>query len=156
MNRRYENMENRAPQVGDFVWCNFPYREHPETPAGEMHAAYILGTKAGMAVAVVYTTTTMQQSGQPKSPYKISIPEESSKKMGMKRPFTIDASRIAFLPIDETFFPGSDSGKLPIIGQADNGLQRAIESRVEAAVNGSHLEISGPRRIRSQFMRPFG
>lgn len=76
--------------------------------------------------------------------------------MGMTKSFTIDPSRIAFLPINEDFFPGADKGKLPIIGQADDRLQRAIESRVEAAVLGNHLETLGPRQVRSLFMRPFG
>ncbi len=156
MTKRYDSMASRAPEVGDFVWCNFPFREKPQHPADAMHAVYILATKGDTAVAAIYTTTALPKPTQPKSPYTIAISEDASRKMGMTRPFTIDPSRVAFLPINEAFFPGADNGKVPIIGQADDRLQRAIESRLEAAVHGNHLETLGPRQVRSLFMRPFG
>lgn len=141
----------RPPKPGDFVKCLFPFDENPESPAPVPHIAYLVGFKGKDAVLAIYTTTTLTENGMQKSPYAVKVPEGESQSMGMQKPFMIDGSRLAFLPIAPEFFPGADNGKLPVIGSATDSLKRAVEMRAKSAMLSGHSRTLGPKALRRRY-----
>jgi hypothetical protein len=104
---------------GDFVVCNFPFEEASDSPGPAKHIGLCLGTMEarGRRIAVVAAYTTSQPWPNdvvlPKGVHRIG--EARAVLMGHKKAFIIDARKIAFIPLEEEFFPqlgGSHGGKI--------------------------------------------
>lgn len=143
---------------GDFVQCLFPFNEKPEQPGPMPHIAYCLGVEqtpmGKLAIVAVYTTTTMRPEKQPKSKYTVEIDEASSRRMGMEKPFTIQPTHTAYLPLTPEFFPKLGQKDF-VIGSASEGLRKTIRDRFVAGIGDLAVRVLGPKNIRPQYLRPF-
>ena len=136
----------RSPlEEGQFAWCSFPFRERPDEPGPEEHIAYVHATMeepdGSLTVVAIFTTSQRQ----PPRIGTIKIEEAQALSMGQRKAFTIVASRTAFIPLNDAFFPRLDKADL-VQGKADKNLKERIVKAIEAAVKRKMLEVHEPRR----------
>ena len=148
---------------GDFVWCAFPEYERPTRP-GPRHIGFVLGVSgvsavtpglggAGVstatpayAVMAAYTTSQRwpEEQGVPKGVFPIDA--ERAAAMGQRRAFTIDARRIAFVPLIPAWFPDLGQPGAGKVGTAPRSLfQQVMDTANELVTRHSDvLERLGP------------
>jgi hypothetical protein len=113
-------------KFGDFVRCNFPFRE-VAGPGPSPHIVLCIGTGriADLAfVVVAYTTSRVSFEGARRPRQQLYVDRAQATLLGQK-PFVIDASRVARLPIASAYFPDIQHGSVPISGH-DIHLARAV------------------------------
>ena len=135
-------MKSAPFHEGDFVWVNFPQREAPITP-GPRHIAYSIAvTGQGRAYQgmLAYTTSKPWPGALPEGVRRFS--EQQAKSLGQERAFVLDLRRIAWIPITEAWFPYLNAPDHGIVGQAPDGLRRALSAEVRNLYE--HLERLGP------------
>jgi hypothetical protein len=126
---------------GDFVWCNFPYREAPANPGPMAHVGYVQSVDsttdpANPTMLVAYTTTSSSQmrDGEGQTGC-IHITGKAAKGLG-QNDFMLDMRRLAFLPARQSFFPELGTSRMNgVIGRASSNLQKHIEETLKAAVS---------------------
>lgn len=92
-----------------FVWCQFPFMEEPLRPGPEEHVGYVadirrINGNAHLTVMSIYTTTTPWQPGVKLPLGLIPVEPAMAQKMNQKA-FVMDARKIAFIPVNQAFFP---------------------------------------------------
>ena len=133
----------------------FPFRETPDAPGPTRHIAYIVdvvqrGNQTCIAAAL-YTTTSPRSSPLPIG--LIAVRDANAKKLS-QRHFFIDAGRIAYMPINATFFPDLARPGKGIQGEATKGLQTKIEGTIVQMLKRPELlELLGPERPRKSIRR---
>jgi hypothetical protein len=145
--------EESPYRTGQFVRCNFPYKEKPIEPGPSEHIAYIFGSaitaKKQRVIICIYTTSQPWKKSETLPLGVLRIPNELAEKLGQK-PFTLDARRIGFLPPNEQFFKHINTPTRGILREvASNRLQKIIENQV--AIVGKRPEYRvflGPLRPR--------
>lgn len=135
---------------GQFVWCLYPFREFPDRPGPLRHIGYVLdvvqrGSKL-LVAAALYTTTSPWPTHAPLPRGVIAIREQQARAIG-QRPFFIDARRIAYMPVNEAFFPDLQQSDKGVVGEATPGLVHKVEAAVvELLKRPDLLELLGPER----------
>jgi hypothetical protein len=125
-------------QVRQFVWCQFPYLEEPLRPGPKEHVAYVadirqLNGKAHLTVMAIYTTTTPWRAGARLPLGVIPIESEIAMKMQQKS-FVMDARKIAFIPVDQTFFPR--------LRATDKGIIHTASERFHSHVQNTLMQLA--------------
>lgn len=125
-------------QVRQFVWCQFPYMEEPLRPGPKEHVAYVadirqIHGKTHLTVMAIYTTTTPWRSGVRLPLGVIPIESEIAQKMKQKS-FVMDARKIAFIPVNQTYFPR--------LRAADKGIIHRASERFHSHVQNTLVELS--------------
>ena len=92
---------------GDFVLCNFPFRES-SGPGPSPHIALCAATgRAGdVTFAIVFCTTSQTDYQGSRRPRQyLFVNQARAMELGQKIAFHVDASRIARLPLTADYFP---------------------------------------------------
>lgn len=141
---------SRAPFApGQFVWCRFPYFEAPLAPGDKERIVYVVDVRqlAGrnlLTVVSLYTTTRAWDPDLPLPPGVIPVSAATAVRMKQK-PFVIDARRIAFLPVNEAFFPRLGAPAGAVLFEAEGSFRRKVENVLAKLVNRPDLiQILGP------------
>jgi len=130
---------------GQFIWTNFPFAERPLEPGPQRHLGYVVMVSPDQAI-VAYTTTSKILLEGPRRKGVTIVSDQNAEKLGQKR-FAIDARRLAFLPINEQFFPEINSPTRGVRGNAGQTLRAHIERSIADLLHEPQLmEILGPKR----------
>ena len=138
---------------GQFVTCNFPYKEAPTQPGqrriGYIHSVDRKTNPDSPTALVLYTTTSdnwMRQNEGREGYFQFD--EVQARRMGQDREFMIEAVRVARLPLNQTFFPeiNNRSNRAGVVGAAPKAVQQEITSTlIDIAKNRPHtIDRSGP------------
>jgi hypothetical protein len=134
---------------GQFVWCMFPFTEAPLRPGPQRHIGYVLDIvqrRGRLCVAVLLYTTTRAWPRDTALPAGVVRVQEKQAAVG-QRPFLLDARRIAYMPVDRTFFPELNNPGRGVQGTASIGFQRHVERVLAALLEQPELlELLGPER----------
>lgn len=141
---------SHAPFVpGQFVWCRFPYFEAPLAPGDKERIVYVADIRqlAGrnlLTVMSLYTTTRTWDPDLPLPPGIIPVAAPLAEKMKQK-PFVTDARRIAFVPVNEDFFPRLRSPGGGAVFEVGKPSHRQVENVLAKLVNRPDLvRVLGP------------
>jgi hypothetical protein len=132
---------------GDFVLCNFPFRE-AGGPGPSPHivlCAAAGGTPTRGYAIVFYTTSQTEYLGARRPRQYVFVDEDRAKKLRQRRAFHIDASRVARLPLTVEYFPELKGVVLPTIGR-DAELLGRVEERMRALI-AAGLQITRVDRV---------
>ena len=121
------------PEIGDFVWCRFPYQGmHQPGPKPRPVLVIDIGELRGEpAVEVVYGTS---QKVERLFPGEFAItPDDGSAfvESGLSYATKFDTGRSLFLPFDDFWFavpPGAPFGPSPKIGLLHPSLVRRVQA----------------------------
>jgi hypothetical protein len=96
-------------RLRQFVWCQFPFMEEPLRPGPEEHVSYVadirhIAGNAHLTVMSIYTTTTPWELGVKLPLGIIPVEPTMAQKMNQKG-FVMDARKVAFIPVNQAFFP---------------------------------------------------
>jgi hypothetical protein len=136
-------------QTRQFVWCQFPYMEAPLRPGPKEHIGYIadvrrLGANAHLTVMSLYTTTRPWQPGIPLPAGIIPVETEMARRMRQKG-FVLDARRVAFLPIDLSFFPRLAQPDKGVVFTASLRFHRLVEDTLKQVARRPEIIVKlGP------------
>ncbi|MCC7046288.1 MAG: hypothetical protein IT562_06210 [Alphaproteobacteria bacterium] len=135
---------------GQFVWCNFPFRETPSDPGPERDIAYVVDIlRKGdrlLVCATLYTTTRLWPRDRARPPGLVPVAGSAAQNLGQST-FAIDARRVAYMPIDERFFPDLHRPDRGIRGTAPRALQDQVtQALVRLLQRPDLLELLGPER----------
>ncbi|WP_157038869.1 hypothetical protein [Rhodopseudomonas palustris] len=78
---------------------------------------------------VVYTSSRVSFEGSRRPRQQLYVDQPQAGLLGQKKPFVIDASRVARLPINRDYFPDLRDGSVPTRGQ-DPRCARAVVDRI--------------------------
>ena len=117
--------------------------EAPLRPGPKEHIGYIadirrLGGNAHLTVMSLYTTTRRWEPGIPLPIGIIPVETELARRMRQKG-FVLDARRVAFLPLDTTFFPR--------LGQPDKGIVFTASLRFHRLVEETLMQVARRQEI---------
>ncbi|HXW27041.1 MAG TPA: hypothetical protein VEK73_20020 [Xanthobacteraceae bacterium] len=127
---------------GDFVLCNFPFREsHGPGPSPHIVLCAATGREGNTKFAIVfYTTSQIEYQGSRRPRQYVFVNETRAKELHQRRAFHVDASRVARLPLTREYFPDLTDDVLPTVGR-DADLVARVEERL-AALIAAGLQIS--------------
>lgn len=120
------------PEIGDIVWCHFPY-EGKDSPGPKPRPALVIDIgdlRGERAVEVVYGTS--QKVGR-LYPGEFAItPEDDSAfaESGLTYATKFDTGRTLFLPYNDVWFavpPGAPCGPSPKLGLLHPSLMRRVQ-----------------------------
>ncbi|MBL9035787.1 MAG: hypothetical protein JNN33_13545 [Rhodospirillaceae bacterium] len=119
-------------QPGQFVWCRFPFFEAPLSPGEKERIVYVADIRQHPArrvltVMSLYTTTRTWDADAARPLGIIPVDAAAAARMNQK-PFVIDARRIAFVPLDEAFFPRLRTPDAAIVSTAPPAFRRQVEN----------------------------
>ena len=135
-----------ALRQGDFVWCAFPEHEFPLRP-GPHHVAYTLAVAevaGGHGVMAAYTTSQPWPGTAPQGIVAFDSKEAAS--LGQGRAFVLDLRRLAYLPLNATWFPRLSQMGGGVLGRAPKALRDRANAIVTelARRRPETLRRSGP------------
>jgi hypothetical protein len=109
---------------GDYVLCNFPFRESAGPgPSPHIVLCAATGRVGYVSFAIVfYTTSQTDNQGTRRPRQYLFVDKARALKLGQKTAFQVDASRIARLPLTTGYFPEMAGNIIPIRGRS--GLRR--------------------------------
>ena len=120
---------------GDYVLCNFPFRES-DGPGPSPHIALCAATggegNARFAI-VFYTTSQTDYQGARRLRQYLFVNKTKAIELGQKIAFHVDASRIARLPLTSDYFPELEDTTIRVIGR-DPELVTKVEERLRELV----------------------
>src|SRR5262245_12398190 len=123
---------------GDFVLCNFPFRELAG-PGPSPHVVLCAATGRAWEVdfaIVFYTSSQTDYHGARRPRQYVFVGKERARKLGQKTAFQVDASRVARLPLTLEYFPEMAGSAIPLRGH-DPGFVAKVEERLrELIANG--------------------
>jgi hypothetical protein len=134
-------------KAGDYVRCNFPFREM-RGPGPFAHIVLVLGvgrTRSGAFGLVAYTTTRIAFEGTRRPRQHLLVDERRALALGQNKPFVVDASRIARLPLNSDYFPDLQSGNVPSFGRDPAFVDRVaarIRELIEAGFVVSSVDLT--------------
>jgi len=103
---------------GDYVLCNFPFRES-RGPGPSPHVALCAATggegHANFAI-VFYTTSQTDYQGARRPRQYLFVNRARAADLGQTTAFQVDASRIARLPLTSEYFPEMAGNTIPVRG----------------------------------------
>jgi hypothetical protein len=122
---------------GDFVLCNFPFRESlGPGPTPHIVLCAATGISGSIRFAIVfYTTSRIEYQGLRRPRQYLLVDEVRAKELQQRRAFHIDASRIARLPLRSEYFPQIADGVLPVLAR-DRELVTKAEEKLQALIAG--------------------
>jgi hypothetical protein len=120
---------------GDFVLCNFPFRESDGPgPSPHIVLCAATGREGNTKFAIVfYTTSQIEYQGASRPRQYLFVNETRAKELHQRRAFHVDASRVARLPLTQEYFPELRHDVLPMAGR-DPDLVTKVEKRLEALI----------------------
>jgi hypothetical protein len=120
---------------GDYVLCNFPFREsRGPGPSPHIVLCAATGRKGDASFAIVfYTTSQTDYQGARRPRQYLFVNKARAIELGQKVAFHIDASRIARLPLTTDFFPDLDDKTAQVIG-SDPDFVTKVEQRLRELV----------------------
>jgi hypothetical protein len=120
---------------GDFVLCNFPFREAAGPgPSPHIVLCAATGRANDTTFAIVFYTSTQTDYHGAKRPRQyIFVDSTSAARFGQNKAFHIDASRIARLPLTAQYFPELDRNTTPVKGR-DADLVLKVEERLKELI----------------------
>ena len=126
---------------GDYVLCNFPFRES-QGPGPSPHIALCAATgrQGDTSFAIVfYTTSRTDYQGARRPRQYLFVSQARAMELGQKAAFQVDASRIARLPLTADYFPELAANTIPVRGR-DPELVTKVEDRLrELAADGFRI-----------------
>jgi len=126
---------------GDYVLCNFPFRESSE-PGPSPHVVLCAATgregNANFAI-VFYTTSQTDYHGARRPRQYLLVDKARAMELGQKTAFHIDASRIARLPLTIDYFPEMSGNTIPTRGHDPAFVVRVEERLTELITAGFEI-----------------
>lgn len=121
-----------------FVWCQFPFMEEPLRPGPTEHIGYVgdvrrIDGNAHLTVMALYTTTRPWEPGVRLPPGVIPVEPAVAEKMNQKG-FVLDARRIAFVPVNNSFFPR--------LAEPGNGIVHTASKSFQALIQNTLMELA--------------
>jgi hypothetical protein len=125
---------------GDYVLCNFPFREtRGPGPSPHIVLCAATGRAGNVTFAIVfYTTSQTDYQGERRPRQYLFVSRARAMELGQKAAFQVDASRIARLPLTADYFPeiaentfrarGND---FDFVAKAEERLRELIASSFE-------------------------
>lgn len=126
-------------QAGAYVRCNFPFRE-AIGPGPSPHIVFCLATgriRDQRFAIVVYTTTRIAFQGRDRPRQHLLVDETRAAALGQLRPFHVDVSRVARLPLNSNYFPDMHDGIIPTFGM-DHSLIGAVVRRQRELIDAGY------------------
>jgi len=120
---------------GDYVLCNFPFRES-SGPGPSPHIVLCAATgRAGNArfAIVFYTTSQTDYPGLQRPRHYLLVNKARAVELGQKAAFVVDASRIARLPITSDYFPEMTGDAIAVRGN-DADFVAKVEERLRELI----------------------
>lgn len=120
---------------GDYVLCNFPFRES-RGPGPSPHVVLCAATgRAGDAnfAIVFYTTSQTDYHGARRPRQYLFVNKAKATELGQKTAFHVDASRIARLPLTTDYFPEMTENAIPVRGH-DPDFVTVVEGRLRELI----------------------
>jgi hypothetical protein len=129
----------------------FPFAERPKEPGPMQHIGYCVGElrrpTGRAAVVVVYTTTSPIPAGQAKPRGVITVSQTNAAEAGQRRAFLIDGRRIAFLRVEDAFFPHLNRPDRGVVARAPRRRHNAVMRMLADLFDEPALiELLGPER----------
>jgi len=126
---------------GDYVLCNFPFRGiRRPGPSPHIVLCAATGRLGSTNFAIVfYTTSQIAYEGARRPRQYLLVDEARAQALGQRKPFHVDASRIARLPVTTDYFPRTERGDMHIFGH-DPEFVATVEHRLEALL-AAGLEV---------------
>jgi hypothetical protein len=120
---------------GDYVLCNFPFREsRGPGPSPHIVLCAATGRQGDTSFAVVfYTTSRTDYQGERRPRQYLFVNQARAMQLGQMTAFQVDASRIARLPLTESYFPEMAGDAIPVHG-CDPELVTKVEDRLRELV----------------------
>src|SRR5712692_3730186 len=123
---------------GDYVLCNFPFREsHGPGPSPHIVLCAATGRAGNTRFAIVfYTTSQIDFQGVRRPRQYLLVNKARAIELGQKAAFHVDASRIARLPLTAYYFP--ELGRNAISATArDADFVSKVEDRMRELIAAS-------------------
>jgi len=127
---------------GDYVLCNFPFREcRGPGPSPHIVLCAATGRQDGTVFAIVFCTTSRTDYQGTRRPRQyLFVSQARAMELGQKAAFQVDASRIARLPLTADYFPEMVGNDISVRGR-DPELVTKVEGRLEELL-ASGVEIT--------------
>lgn len=128
-------------QAGDYVRCYFPFRETPG-PGPSPHIVFCLATgliQNERFAIVVYTTTRIAYQGGRRPRQHLLVNESRAAALGQAKPFHVDVSRVARLPLSSEYFPDLRDGIVPTFGRDRSFVETVIRRQRELIEAGFRI-----------------
>ena len=115
---------------GDFVLCNFPFRESVGPgPSAHVVLCAATGRQGGASFAIVfYTTSQTDYQGVRRPRQYVFVNKARAIELGQKTAFHVDASRIGRLPTTGNYFPEMTGSAIAIHGRDSRAGHESRES----------------------------
>jgi len=128
-------------RAGDYVRCNFPFRETAGPgPSPHIVLCLAVGRIGSDPIAVVaYTTTRVSFEGQRRPRQHLLVDEVQAVALGQSKAFHVDASRIARLPITSDYFPDLHDGVITPFGRDEAFVDTVFERIRFLLANGYQI-----------------
>lgn len=126
---------------GDYILCNFPFRES----TGPGPSPYIVlcaatGRAGDVSFAIVfYTTSQTDYPGLQRPRQYLFVSKARAIALGQRTAFVVDASRIARLPLTPSYFPEMAGDTIAIRGNDADFVTKAEERLRELIASGSKI-----------------
>jgi hypothetical protein len=123
---------------GDYVLCNFPFRESPGPgPSPHIVLCAATGRQGRTSFAIVfYTTSQIDYLGARPPRQYLFVNKARAQKLGQKTAFQVDASRIARLPLRREYFPEMTETAIRGHGHDRDFVSKVEERLQELIANG--------------------
>jgi hypothetical protein len=126
---------------GDYVLCNFPFRE-VSGPGPSRHFVLCAATgrqNDAIFAIVFYTTSQTDYQGSRRPRQYLFVNKTRALELGQKSAFQIDASRVARLPLTTDYFPEMAGNTIPVHGRDPDLVTKAEERLRELIASGSEI-----------------
>jgi hypothetical protein len=126
---------------GDYVLCNFPYRESGGPgPSPHFVLCAATGREGNVDFAIVfYTTSQTDYQGARRPRQYLFVNKARAMDLGQKTAFQVDASRIARLPLTSDYFPEMDGNAVRVHGNDLDFVTRVEERLRELIASGFEI-----------------
>src|ERR1700761_5221040 len=114
---------------GDYVLCNFPFREYTGPgPTPHIVLCAATGRAGNTSFAIVfYTTSQTDYPGLQRPRQYLFVSKARAMALGQKAAFVVDASRIARLPLTPRYFPEIAGDTIAVRGNDADFVAKAEE-----------------------------
>ena len=126
---------------GDYVLCNFPFRESiGPGPSPHLVLCAATGRQGGASFAIVfYTTSQTDYQGVRRPRQYLFVSKARAGELGQKSAFHVDASRVARLPLTTDYFPEMTENSISVRGH-DPDFVTSVERRLSELIeNGFEI-----------------
>jgi hypothetical protein len=120
---------------GDYVLCNFPFREsRGPGPSPHIVLCAATGRTGEVSFAIVfYTTSRTDYHGARRPRQYLFVDKSKATELGQRTAFHVDASRIARLPLTTDYFPEKIGNTIPVRGY-DPDFVTTVERRLNELI----------------------